>query len=525
MTFLARHVDEDIAAQSDAFSVLLDTALDAAVVMHADGTICAWSGRAEVTFGWRREEAVGRLMCELIIPSGYREAHNRGLAKYLATGEGPILRRRMEITALRKGGEEFPVELSICPVQAAKGPMFVGFIRDISDRRRSEELLKRQVQEATLLHRITSLAAGAGNFEEVLLESLSAICALTGWPAGHAYLPVGDPLKLVPSTIWHCPDDRFNDFREVTEASIFAPGVGLPGHVWNSRAPIWIANAQASPHFPRGASAHASALLGAFAFPLKAGEEIIAILEFFSESSEQPESSTLIIIQSLGDQVGRVIERRRAEDRALAEIERRKEVEKHQQLLLAELNHRVKNMLAVVTGIATQTARTNTSVADFNESFVARLQSLSRGYDLLTASNWAPAALRTIASEVVLPHLAEPTKQLVLRGPKISFAPKAALALSMIFHELVTNATKYGALSVDDGRIEVEWSLERSKNVRLRWQEHGIMLNHGTMRPGFGTRFIKASVRHELAGSVMSSLDSTGIVYQFEFPLDKSVET
>jgi two-component sensor histidine kinase len=332
-------------------------------------------------------------------------------------------------------------------------------------------------------------------------------------------------VKLVPSTIWYCPQDRFKEFREVTEASIFTPGIGLPGHVWNARGPVWIANAQDSQHFPRGASARASGLFAAFAFPLKAGEEVVAILEFFCETQEEPAPNTLIVIQTMGDQVGRVIERRQAESRALAEIERRKQVEKHQQLLLAELNHRVKNMLAVVTGIATQTARTNTSVAEFNESFVGRLQSLARGYDLLTASNWAPAALQTIATEVIAPHLADGAKQLAIRGPDVSVAPKAALALSMIFHELVTNATKYGALSVAGGKIEIDWRVSESNDVSLRWQEFGVPSNDRTADPGFGTRFIKASVRHELGGLVVSSLESSGMLYRFDFPLEESVET
>ncbi|GAC1554881.1 MAG: hypothetical protein NVS2B5_15040 [Beijerinckiaceae bacterium] len=526
MTLLARHIDSaDLPELSDAFSLLLDTALDAAVVMRADGTIGAWSNRAEATFGWRREEAVGQLMSELIVPVAHREAHTRGLAKFLATGEGPVLRQRIEITALRKGGEEFPIELSICPVPGvAASPIFVGFIRDISDRRQNEALLQRQLQEATLLHRITSLAAGVATFEEVLRECLSAICTLTGWPAGHAYLPAGEPVELIPSAIWHCPQDRYDEFREVTEASIFIPGAGLPGHVWETGGPVWIANAEHSPHFSRGASAAASGLPAAFAFPLKAGDEIVAILEFFCETQTEPAPNTLLVIQTMGDQVGRVIERRRGESKALAEIKHRKQIEKHQQLLLAELNHRVKNMLAVVIGIATQTAKTNASVAEFNENFVSRLQSLSRGYDLLTASNWAPAALHTIAAEVIAPHLAYPAKQLSVHGPDISVAPKAALALSMIFHELVTNAAKYGALAIQDGKIEVEWVIDENNDVQLRWQEFGVPLGNRSAKHGFGTRFIKASVRHELGGSVGSLLESGGILYNFEFPLEQGAE-
>src|ERR1700749_3484516 len=95
--------------------LVLETALDAVIVMHSDGQVLDWSSEAEIIFGWQRHEAIGVEMASLIIPERYREAHRQGLRHYIATGEGPVLRRRVEITGLRKTGEEFPIELSISP--------------------------------------------------------------------------------------------------------------------------------------------------------------------------------------------------------------------------------------------------------------------------------------------------------------------------------------------------------------------------------------------------------------------------
>ena len=122
------------AAPHDALRLVLETALDAVVVMKSDGILADWNDRAAGVFGWSREEAVGRTMADLIIPERYREAHRNGLQRYLETGIGSVLGTRIEVAGLRKNGEEFPVELSISPVPDGKSILFVGCLRDITER-------------------------------------------------------------------------------------------------------------------------------------------------------------------------------------------------------------------------------------------------------------------------------------------------------------------------------------------------------------------------------------------------------
>jgi PAS domain S-box-containing protein len=124
----------DSAAPHDALRLVLETALDAVVVMKSDGVVADWNDRAAGVFGWSRDEAVGRTMADLIIPERYREAHRNGLQRYLETGIGSVLGTRIEVAGLRKNGEEFPVELSISPVRDDKSILFVGCLRDITER-------------------------------------------------------------------------------------------------------------------------------------------------------------------------------------------------------------------------------------------------------------------------------------------------------------------------------------------------------------------------------------------------------
>jgi two-component system, LuxR family, sensor kinase FixL len=123
-----------LAATPDALRLVLETALDAVVVMKSDGVVADWNDRAAGVFGWSRDEAVGRTMADLIIPERYREAHRTGLQRYLETGMGSVLGTRIEVAGLKKNGTEFPVELSISPVRNGKSVLFVGCLRDLTER-------------------------------------------------------------------------------------------------------------------------------------------------------------------------------------------------------------------------------------------------------------------------------------------------------------------------------------------------------------------------------------------------------
>lgn len=492
---------------ADVLQLVLDTALDGVVVMGVDGVVVDWNRQAEAIFEWSREEAVGRLMAGLIIPEPLRDAHRAGLLRFLTTGEGPLLGRRIEVSSIRKSGEEFPIELSISPVGTGDSILFLGFVRDISERRRGEEFLKRQAREAEVLNRVTSLAAETDSLDDVLRLCLDSVCELTGWPVGHAYLPQrDDPSRLAPSMIWHGDPDEFSALRAATEATTFAPGEGLPGRIWSTRETCAILDIRESDAFPRGRLVDDIGVRSAFGFPIISEGEVAAILEFFSRESMHFDARLLHIVQVLGQQVGRVLERQA--------------VQKRQTLLLAELDHRAKNMLAVVMGMADQTARRADSLASFQNTFSARLSSLARGYSLITASRWRTTSLEAIVRAIVQPYVADGQARVETSGETVVLPPKAALAMSMILHELVSNATKYGALSTPSGRISIRWEFaaDEPAAIKLEWRETGMSGLPRPVRRGFGSKLIEASVRRELNGEVNSEFDADGVRYSFKFP-------
>ena len=178
---------------------VLDTALDAVCVMDPGGYVVGWNGHAAECFGWAYSEAVGQRLSELIIPESLRQAHETGLARYLATGEGPVLNRRIEVPALHRDGNELTVELSVTATEQFGDRLFIGFIRDISDRRAAAERQQRLLQEsdhrvknmltvvAAIAHQTARASTDVDTFNKVFNERLQALARAHAMLANKAW--------------------------------------------------------------------------------------------------------------------------------------------------------------------------------------------------------------------------------------------------------------------------------------------------------------------------------------------------
>ncbi|WP_174285398.1 sensor histidine kinase [Sphingomonas bacterium] len=315
--------------ESASLGAVLRTALDGVVVMRLDGTVAGWNDVAERTFGWSFADAFGRKMSELIIPPRFRDAHERGLAHYLATGEGPVMDRHIELEALHRDGHELPVELSITKTEQFGEPVFLGFLRDITERR---------------------------------------------------------------------------------------------------------------------------------------------------------------------------------------------EAARRQELMIGELNHRVKNLLGVVSGIAHQTVRSSETLADFGPAFNGRLSSLARAHEVLTAGAWDRSSLGALVESLVGDYSRGDDPPIGVAGDEVLLPPRHLLSVSMVLHELLTNALKYGALAAPGGRIVIVWSAGED-GVTLDWTETGLVGLTPPERRGFGSKMIAMSVAHELKGTSESEWHSHGLTFRLAFPL------
>jgi PAS domain S-box-containing protein len=205
----------------------------------------------------------------------------------------------------------------------------------------------------------------------------------------------------------------------------------------------------------------------------------------------------------------------------VGDITERKRWEEHQQLLINELNHRVKNTLATVQSIASQTLRNAPTTQEVMQALEGRLMALSRTHDVLTRENWEAADLRIIVEQAVEPYSATSENRLHIGGPKVRLPPRMALALAMALQELVTNAVKYGALSNAAGEIRITWAVEDNKDqtrLLLRWEESGGPPIQTPARRGFGTRLIERSLAQDLDGNVSIEFAPMGLVCTVDAP-------
>jgi PAS domain S-box-containing protein len=206
----------------------------------------------------------------------------------------------------------------------------------------------------------------------------------------------------------------------------------------------------------------------------------------------------------------------------LVDITERKGAETRQKLLVDELNHRVKNTLATVQALVKQTLRGSHSPENFEALLEGRLMALSIAHDQLSQRNWEQVGLRDIAGASLAPYRNESGGNIAIAGDSLDVDPRMALTLAMIFHELATNAAKYGALTRPCGRVDLAWAVERKESgpkLRLRWRESGGPEVEAPARRGFGTLLVERGIETELGGTARLDFAAAGVSCEIELPL------
>jgi two-component sensor histidine kinase len=188
-------------------------------------------------------------------------------------------------------------------------------------------------------------------------------------------------------------------------------------------------------------------------------------------------------------------------------------------VLVNELNHRVKNTLSIVQSLAAQTLRKSADLPEARRKLESRLVALGRAHNVLSDEKWHSAQLREIVEGVFEPYAARDAERFVAAGPDLRLAPRAALLISMVLHELATNALKYGALVQPDGKVLVDWSAVGDRRLRLRWREIDGPPVQPPQNKGFGSTLIEDVFARQLGGSAQLEFAPTGLVCTLECPL------
>ncbi len=196
-----------------------------------------------------------------------------------------------------------------------------------------------------------------------------------------------------------------------------------------------------------------------------------------------------------------------------------------QDLLISELNHRVRNILALIQGVISQSRGSADNIADFTKVVGGRIHALAMAHDQITADNWGPASLRKLVTAEAAAYLASKADRVLLTGPEVMLEPKAFTTVALVIHELVTNSAKYGALSDSHGRVHIETEFNGQGELILRWVEEGGPPVKVPTSRGFGTTLIERSIAHDLRGQSKVDYDPKGLRATFVIPAEYISDT
>jgi two-component sensor histidine kinase/CheY-like chemotaxis protein len=247
-------------------------------------------------------------------------------------------------------------------------------------------------------------------------------------------------------------------------------------------------------------------------------------LKIVPDTDELPPQSTQEFLTAENDSLRLLLEQAVIDAKVLLaqagiDAKEREAADKLQKLILGELHHRIKNTLATVSAIASQSLRTATSLEHAQHAIEGRMLALGRAHDLLMQVSWANASLAVTIRGATEPYDSRGAGRFSIQGPDIRISSGAVIALAMTLNELCTNTTKFGALSVPAGRIEIGWTInDEAQRLRLTWTENGGPAVRAPSRRSFGTRMME-SLGQQLNGQVELAYESSGFVYVLDVPL------
>jgi two-component system NtrC family sensor kinase len=294
------------------------------VIVDDAGRIVLVNHQAEQLFGYDRAALIGQLV-EVLLPARLRGRHARQRGSYFLAPHTRPMGSGIDLVAQRQDGSEFPVEISLSPLQTRDGLLITSAIRDVSERKRAEAELRRQTAFVQLLQVVAATANAATSVEAAVQRALEHVCASLGWPLGHAALltenPTGAP---APKMLWHLEDpERFMPVRQAIESTCFIPGVGMVGKVLASGQPAWINDISADPHGVCGQQTQETGIKSGFAIPVLMGAEVVGVLEFFSTEVIERDAQLLEVMAHVGTQLGHVVERAQAATELEQQVQRR----------------------------------------------------------------------------------------------------------------------------------------------------------------------------------------------------------
>ena len=507
-----------------------DIGLLRAVCENASGSLfvldehqrCIYMNTAAVELtGYRLEELQGRPLHDFI-------HHTHPDGSHYPIQDCPIdrafpesIRQRGQDVFIHKDGRFYDVAYTASPLE--RDGTVIGTVvevRDISAELAAQRALEDETRTLETLNRTGSMLAGTLDLPEIVQAVTDAATELSGAQFGaFFYNTIREGKALLLYTLSGAPREAFSAFPQPRHTAIFGP-------TFQDGTVLRMADIRADARFGKndpflGLPTGHLPVVSYLSVPVisRAGE-ILGALIFGHADADVFTARSERIVTSIAAQASIAIDNANLFDAAQRQIAERERSEAHQKLLAQELNHRVKNMLATVRSIATQTFRGEASDTARNV-FEGRLLALSKSHSLIMDRNWRDVSLASIVSTGLVPFIGDNamSDRVFLEGEQIQLTPKLALALGMGIHELATNALKYGAMKTDKGKIEIRWRDIGNATLCITWVEKDGPAVAPPGRKGFGTALLERGLAHELDGTVTLIHDPAGLICEIRMPM------
>jgi PAS domain S-box-containing protein len=514
-TGIASGTADDLAAYR--LAAIVENSSDAIISKDLNGIIQSWNSGARHLFGYEAAEVIGKSIL-ILIPQGYEDEEPEILAR-IRRGERIA---HYETERRRKDGSLVSISLTVSPIRDAEGTVIGAskIARDITERRRTELALERQRRLQRELERVSRLISQDLDLERTVQAVTDIATELTDAQFGAFFYNLiddnGESYTLY--TLSGAPRAAFETFGMPRNTAVFGPTFRGEGVVRSDNIREDPRYGHNAPH--RGMPAGHLPVTSYLAVPV-IGRSGIVIGGLFL-GHEKPAVFTQDaedLIVGIAGHAAIAFDNAMLHKAAQEEIAQRRRAEETQQLLLHEIQHRVKNTLGTVQAIATQTFKR--APREESAAFNARLQALAGAHDLLVRKNWESAALGDVISHALAPFRQRGQNRISSTGPEGELAADRALLLAMILHELGTNAVKYGALSSEAGTVEVAWTIaveNGSRQLRLEWRERGGPPVAKPTRKGFGSTLISKALSGN-SGSAKLDFSPSGVTCRVNVPI------
>jgi len=490
---------------------MLDALPAAIYATDRDGRLTYWNRAAERLWG-RRPQATEERWCgswRLFTPAGEPLQHDLcPMAEALREGR-PV--RGIAAEAERPDGSRVPFLPFPTPIYDDAGQLAgaVNLLVDMTEAKRTEQSLARKVEELRSLYQLTDRLHRASSLDDVHEAALDAIQRALG--CSRASILLRDGSGALRFVAWRGLSDAY---RAATDGhSPWAPDETDP-------APITVNDAAQADYPPALQQAIAAEGIGALAFvPLLSGGRLVGKFMAYWDAPHRFSDGEVELATAIGRQLAFGVERLQAEVA-------RRAAERQRDLLIAEVNHRVKNTLAAVISIAGQSFPGNREVEGSRRAFGARIRALAQTHSRLAEGEWSGVDFETLLRDELAPFCRPDGSSLRCSGPAVRLKPRAAVTLGMALHELASNAALHGALSLTGGSVEIGWTTVTDGSRRrlgITWTEQGGPAVRPPAHGGFGRLMLERAVAADLGGTVALDFAPAGFRCTIALPLAENL--